>query len=262
MGVACIFFILVMRSNQEDGMKLKGYEQMKFYTRKEFHKKYPKGAGGYTVIGAVGKGVGKRQAPKTILVNGESVEYYPYRAPGFFQEIYGYLKADDHTNEYIAVIRSRAWKIYLLFLLFLAVLFAAVYVFSQTPAGVQLDPNSGKYKAPLELPENADNTHISLPGYSRVYMYEDDDAVELTLWNPESNPCYFVYSIRMQETGEVMYESGYIAPGDAVSEVHLDRTLNEGVYPIVISIKTYDLNNYEQSMNGGEMDANLVVRKR
>lgn len=243
-------------------MKLKGYEHMKFYTQKEFHKKYPKGAGGYTVIGAVGKGVGKGQAPETIFVNNELVEYYPYKEPGFTQEIYGYLEAGDNAYVYIAVFKSKAWKLLLLLLAVLAVISLGAYAYFGTPAGVQLDPNSGKYKAPIELPEDADSTRISLPGYSQVYVTEGETYAELTLWNPETNPCYFQYSLRMEETGEVFYQSGFIAPGDAVEGVEFTRSFENGTYPIVVSINTYDLTNYEQRLNGGEMNATLIVTRK
>lgn len=243
-------------------MKLKGYEHMKFYTKKEFHKKYPKGAGGYTVIGAVGKGVGKGQAPATIFVNNELVEYYPYKEPGFTQEIYGYLEAGDNAYVYIAVFKSKLWKLLMVFAVLLAAISAAAYMYVTTPAGIQLDPSSGKYKAPIDLPENTDSTRIALPGYGDIYIPEGNDTVEVSLWNPETNPCYFMYKIRMKDTGEVIYESGYIAPGDAVSEVKFNKSFEQGVYEIVISIQTYDIGNYEQELNGGEMETKLIVHAK
>lgn len=240
-------------------MKLKGYEHMKFYTCKEFHKKYPEGAGGYTVIGMLGSGVGKGQASETILVGNEIVEYYPYKAPGVFYEIKGYLRAGDNEYVYIAVQQSRAWKLFLLLVLMLAVIAGALYGFSKTPAGVQLDPSSGKYKANVDLPDTQGQTYINLPGYSDIYVSAGDNIGNAALWNPETNGCYFKYAIRLKATDEVIYESGLIAPGDAVTEQKYDRTFEQGTYPVIISITTFDINDYERQLNGGEIETNLIA---
>ena len=243
-------------------MKLKGYEQLAYYSLKEFQKKYPKGVGGYTVIGIIGKGVGKKQKEQSIFVDGEEVKSYPYKSPGFGYEIKGYLAVGE--NQFIAVQSSKIVKIILLLLLIAAgALVAWQLVEKNLPkdsAGVPLDPSSGKYEAPLELPENADPAHITLPGLSKIYMDSGTDICRVALWNPDNNPCYFQYEIILKESNETIYESGYIEPGNAVTEVKFDRTFTEGEYPIKICIFTYNLLDYEQRMNGGELDAKLIVR--
>ena len=149
--------------------------------------------------------------------------------------------------------------ILLLLLLFMGVILLLVMT-KKTPDGVILDPSSGKYEAPIEVPENLEQEFISLPGLSEIYIKEGEDTAKVALWNPDTNPCYFKYSILLKETGEEIYVSnGLIAPGNAVTEVKFNRTFDVGVYPVIIRISTYDLADYEQQMNGGEVDAKLFV---
>lgn len=158
-----------------------------------------------------------------------------------------------------AVGKSTVLIILLLLLLLLVGVVLVVLLLRKTPEGVVLDPNSGKYEAPIDVPENYEQNYISLPGYSNLYVMAGEDTTNVALWNPESNPCYFKYTIRLQDTDEVIYESGMIAPGDAVTGAKLDRTFSKGVYPVVISITTYALDDYEQQLNGGEIETQLIA---
>ena len=238
-------------------MKLKGYEQMTYYTRKEFAKKYPKGAGGYTVIGLTTKSGVKGKNVETILVDEQPVEYMPFKRLGILQEIKGYLQVGE--NAYLAVQGSKAGKLFLLILLLLAGVLAAYFGLQKLPKGVVLDPMSAKYEAPIEVSEETHTEYISLPGISRIRIEEGKDTTKTLLWNPDGNPCYFQYTILLQDTGEVIYESGLIAPGNAITEVTFNRTFSRGTYPIIVSMSTFDLTDPEIPLNGGEVEATLVA---
>lgn len=162
-------------------------------------------------------------------------------------------------KEYVAVKKSTIVLLLLLLLLLLAGVLLLFVTLQKDPDGVPLDPMSGKYEAPLEVPENTDGQYITIPGLSKIYLKEGSDTAGAALWNPDTNPCYFQYTIVLQETGEEVYESGLIEPGNAVTEVKFDRTFTKGVYPIIIRISSYDLVDYEQPLNGGEVDAELIV---
>ena len=127
------------------------------------------------------------------------------------------------------------------------------------PDGPDIDPGAGKYTANVELPENIDPDHITLPGYDQITMAAGTDTAYVALWNPDQNPCYFHFEIVLTETGESIYESRLIPPGNAVTEVKFNRIFEPGIYPVTIRISSYDLENYEQEMNGGEIGAELVA---
>lgn len=147
--------------------------------------------------------------------------------------------------------------ILLLLLLFAGAVIAFLYF--QDKGGVVLDPLSGKYHSDVELPEETDPYYIRIPGLTTIYLAEGSDTAKAVLWNPDSNPCYFVYSIELKDTEEIIYESGMIAPGNAVQEVHFNKTFDVGSYPIIIRVESYDLLEPENTMNGGEVEAKLVV---
>lgn len=78
--------------------------------------------------------------------------------------------------------------------------------------------------------------------------------------NPEGNQCYFKYEITLKDSGKTIYESDFIKPGTAVTNVKLNQTMENGVYDISISIVAYDLEDYEEQLNGGVVETTLVVK--
>ena len=57
----------------------------------------------------------------------------------------------------------------------------------------------------------------------------------------------------------MVYESGLIPPGNAITEVHFNRTFSKGTYPIIVSISSFDLTDPEAQLNGGEIEAQLIA---
>lgn len=58
--------------------------------------------------------------------------------------------------------------------------------------------------------------------------------------NIEANHYDQKVSIALKDTGEVLYESGAIAPGNAIDEVPLSRPLSAGSYPALVTFTGYD----------------------
>ena len=124
--------------------------------------------------------------------------------------------------------------------------------------GPELDPSIGKYKPDIVLPEGADPTRITIPGYDNIHMEASSDTAYVALWNPDDNPCYFKFRIQLNSDGKVIYESGLIPPGYAVTEVQFNQKFQKGTYPVKIEIESYDLSNYETRLNGGEIETQIV----
>ncbi len=104
---------------------------------------------------------------------------------------------------------------------------------------------------------NADG--IVLPGYGSILLPADEETVALILPNPKGNPCHFRFTLRLTEQNEVLYRSGLIPPGMAVTEIALSRPLAAGDYPLEILIETYSLEGGEP-LNGGSIRLVMEVR--
>ena len=100
---------------------------------------------------------------------------------------------------------------------------------------------------------------VALPGYSVLTVSNSDGVVHAPLINPEGNTCYFVYTVKLADTGEELYKSGYIEPGSAVPEFELNQELEAGEYDILLEVEAWDIGDYTQALNGGSIEAQLTV---
>ena len=149
---------------------------------------------------------------------------------------------------------------------------AAVAVVAMIVGGVVLgivlgNKNGGSYDdSPVDyewvLPDGAQTNpdQIILPGYVELTFQAGKQVIEIVLPNPASNPCYFRYTLVLEETGEVLYQSRLIAPGKAVLEIKLSRPLEVGDYSLLIGVDSVSLTDGRTPMNGGEQRVLLKVR--
>lgn len=112
------------------------------------------------------------------------------------------------------------------------------------------------------LPEGVQTNpdQIVLPGYVELTFPAGEQVIEIVLPNPATNPCYFRYTLMLEHTGEVLYQSKLIAPGKAVLEIKLSRPLEKGDYALLIGIDSFSLADGSTPMNGGEQKVLLKVR--
>ena len=99
---------------------------------------------------------------------------------------------------------------------------------------------------------------IQIPGYDTVYFPEGADEVPMTLYNPQDNPCYFVFTLFADGAEEPLYTSDYIEPGKAVTQIQLSQRLAAGEHSLTIHIDTYALDTVEP-LNNAEVQALLMV---
>lgn len=131
--------------------------------------------------------------------------------------------------------------------------------FAQKDEVTGLDKTAVSYH--IDGVKNTDENSILLPGISVINVKENDAHVEAALFNPEGNACYFRYTMILKDTEEVLYTSGLIEPGKAVTEFDLDKKFKAGTYPVEIHVETSDLKDPEIAYNGGNIDARLNVTK-
>lgn len=70
---------------------------------------------------------------------------------------------------------------------------------------------------------------ISISGFDKIVLKSDERIQNVSFKNPESNRCYFVIALYMQD-GSLLYKSDLIAPGKTINSISLTQSLKTGVY--------------------------------
>lgn len=126
-------------------------------------------------------------------------------------------------------------------------------------SGIELDPNAGTYNGETPQDKGGEEVGIKIPGYPSISILADTENVTMSLLNPEGNPCYFHFTIVLNDTQEVLYESKYVPPGQAITDVTLSRGLPTGEYPATIQISTIALDG-ETPLNGANVETVLIAQ--
>ena len=131
---------------------------------------------------------------------------------------------------------------------------------AQSKTAIDLDPNAGEWTG--SKPEDktgGKQSGIKVPGYPSITVAKDTPNVRMALLNPEGNPCYFKFRIVLKDTGEQIYESKYVEPGKAITDVELTRGLPEGEYKATIMISTLSLDG-ATPLNGANVETVLIAK--
>lgn len=124
---------------------------------------------------------------------------------------------------------------------------------------LDIDPNAGNWEGQTPEDKGGEAVGIKIPGYPSITIQQDVTDVKMALLNPEGNPCYFKFTIVLKDTGEVIYESQYVPPGQSIEDVTLTRPLAEGEYDATIQITTIGLDQVTP-LNGANVETVLVVK--
>ena len=122
--------------------------------------------------------------------------------------------------------------------------------------GLSLADNAEDWDKTLENLGN-ETTGIKIPGYGEITIPQNAESANITLVNPEGNPCYFEYTLKVGDS--VLYKSDLIEPGKAIKEISLKNVPQPGTYDLILQINTYSLDENLSPMNGAEVKTTLVV---
>ena len=102
---------------------------------------------------------------------------------------------------------------------------------------------------------------ITIPGRTILQLPAGATEAEVSFYNPEKNADYYnlSFAVRINETGEVLFETGQIEPGYQCSKVTLSRKLEPGEYEITILVQPYLRNENNSPTNNAELEARLIV---
>ena len=139
--------------------------------------------------------------------------------------------------------------------------------FGDVPAGsssnisLDIDENAGDWNG-QQLPdktEDAPSAGIKIPGYPSITLPKDQNTVGVALVNPEGNPCYFTFELVLKDTGETLYKSKLVPPGQAITKITMSKPLSAGEYNATIRITTTSLTD-GSAMNGANVETVLIVK--
>lgn len=179
-----------------------------------------------------------------------------------------YAESKYRTDGYIlcaedefVVVKKR--KIYpyvlaaLILLLIIAALLVGKYFWNKGP---DIDPNAGNYSSALQRPDDISKSQILIPGYKTFTIEKGNKTINTAFYNPEGNPCFFKYTLVEEGTGDILYESKLIPPGQGISPIKINKVYKEvGSYAATLKFQTYDLDKGEQEYNGSEIEVVINV---
>ena len=131
---------------------------------------------------------------------------------------------------------------------------------SQT-GDLDVDPGADDWNGE-KLPDKTDDAPaagIKIPGYPSITLPKDQETVNVALLNPEGNPCYFTFELVLKDTGETLYKSKLVPPGQAITEITMSKALSAGEYNATIKITTTSLED-GSAMNGANVETVLIVK--
>ncbi len=196
--------------------------------------------------------------------NEKSLKIYSFREKlSFFEKVAGYIPYEDYDEsipleerKYVRAVKHSIPKMLLPILLLLLLIAGGIVFYAIWTSGPDIDKAAVAYNMP-EGARNTDPTRLSLPFFSEITV--DGRQGQAVLPNPDGNMSYFRYVLRLDDNDEVIYRSGLIEPGMAVTDWQTDRRLDPGDYDATLEIQTRSLEDHTQETNGGDMKIVLHV---
>ncbi len=122
-----------------------------------------------------------------------------------------------------------------------------------------IDPNASEWTGQQPEDKGGEAVGIKIPGYPSITLPKDTANVTVALLNPEGNPCYFTFELVLKDTGETLYKSKLVPPGQAITSITLAKALSAGEYDATIKISTTSLSD-GSAMNGANVETVLIVK--
>jgi hypothetical protein len=125
--------------------------------------------------------------------------------------------------------------------------------------GFEIDTSAGAYTAPA--PADEIPAGIKMPGWGDITLRAGETTAKIQLLNPEGNACYMKFTLVLtdEDSEELLYESGYVPPGQVVAEQTLSRALDSGEYSAAIYINPVSMDETHTPLSGGVARLRIIV---
>ena len=251
-------------------------------------------AGGYTVVGQIGKGT--EQIASLSLSDAEEPVYKTQKIKNY--KVEGFVQIGE--NEFLAVLKNTLPMF--LTLLFTVLLLCGLLVFLLVkflPSGkadtepttlppLIIDAGAEEGEGKIEVPDKIDveGKNIQIKGYAEIHLKADQLEQNFPFSNPKGNPCFIQIVMTlpdnlvcssckkpvdtMQEVcphcqaentiePEVIYTSELIPPGYSVSNFSLNRPMKAGTYTTRIIYNTFSFDKELRELNKSVANVKIVV---
>jgi hypothetical protein len=143
--------------------------------------------------------------------------------------------------------RKKLWIIGILSALMCVVL--VIFISKNEPA----DPGGLKIETDVKHASHATSIpNINFKGITNFRVDADTGIGHAKLTNPAGNPCYFKFILTLSSTGELLYESNYVKPGDTLENEKLLKSLSPGKHKARLNVETKSLSKPHEDLNGLE----------
>lgn len=99
---------------------------------------------------------------------------------------------------------------------------------------------------------------IIIPGYSIIPIAAHTKSVSVDLENPKENKVHFQISFLLTDTGEKIYQSKLLSPGQHLYDITLERELEAADYNLTIQYDTFSTDEKYTPRNGATV--NCILR--
>ncbi|MGG5314541.1 hypothetical protein [Enterococcus sp. AZ072] len=123
------------------------------------------------------------------------------------------------------------------------------------PEGKDAKKMSDKELADLAQ-QKADESNFNMMIASEATINSETQQGQLPIKNPESNAYPVNVEIKDDQTGDIIYTSGAILPGEEIDQVHLDKPLAKGTHQTTATFSLYDAQTKKKQ---GEVSAGVTI---
>lgn len=255
-----LYYQIMPFGDKHTYVKIKGYRQKQeiaFFSRSTIEKQENAKIVGYTSLKKK-----KNVENNTIgtLSFGEDVVAFVHEKKSTLKSVKGYLQVEK--NQYVAIERSCVWLwlVLLVLVLLLSILLAFCGRTDDTsnrenPWMPTIDQHIGE---PVEETSSA-VPQIKIAGFTAWSIPAGQtENLPIKLQNPAGNPCYFSFAIIL-ETGETIYQSDMVPPGENLRKISITSPLEAGTYQAVLHITTNELETGKQ-MNDAKLNITITAQ--
>ncbi|WP_429965787.1 hypothetical protein [Enterococcus sp. AZ072] len=101
-----------------------------------------------------------------------------------------------------------------------------------------------------------DNSQFNMRIVASAIIDQESMTGKLAIQNPPSNAQPANVIVTLDSTGEVLYTSGAIQPGEEIKEATLDKKLNQGTYS---ATATFEIFNSDTKKQQGQVKSALEI---
>lgn len=122
-------------------------------------------------------------------------------------------------------------------------------------------PGMTKEELIAAMQERADKSKVSLQINARPVFEDGSSKGDLFIVNPVNNAFHMKVVIHLDQTDEVIYESGMLPPNHYIEQDKLQKKLKKGKHPATAYMYIYDENDLEHSINTSTASLILTVKQ-